>query len=598
MKLSKLYTNKPDLFSPIRFLPGLNVVLAEIRLPENKEKDTHNLGKTTLGKIIDFCLLLQRDKSFFLFKHIDRFRDFVFFLEIELLNGSFITIRRSVEDASKIDFKRHENEQQDFCDLPEISWDHLSVPFKKARELLDSFLNLSDLKPWKYRKIVGYLLRAQEDFQDVFQLKKFKGKHADWKPFLAHLLGFNAQYLINHYEKEDELSSKMSVENIIKNELGGSVKDISKIENILLLKQNDAEQKQLLLDQFDFKKFDKEKTKQIIDKLDADINHFNAERYSIAYNIKKINNSLADDKLLFDSSKAETLFEEAGIVFAGQIRKDFDQLLEFNRSITEERRRYLEEELFELKAELKIINEKISELNNTRIKSLSYLSDSDVFDKYRLVSDELITLKSEISILYIKREHLKRLQELRAQVRIIKRAKEELQIEIENDVEKQNSDHTSQFSTLRIYFNNIIEQVINQQATLKTEQNKEGHVDFIPEINDESERPTSAGSGHSYKKLLCIAFDLSLLRIHLNGKYPRFVFHDGIFESWDNRKKENLLEVIREYSNLGIQHIITLIDSDLPVRSTGSDPVFEDSEIVLRLHDEDESGLLFKMETW
>jgi len=232
MKLSKLYTNKPELFSPIRFLPGLNVVLAEIRLPENKEKDTHNLGKTTLGKVIDFCLLSQRNKSFFLFKHIDRFRDFVFFLEIELLNGSFITIRRSVKDATKIDFKRHDIEQQDFCDLPDISWDHLSVPFERAKELLDSVLNLSDLKPWKYRKISGYLLRTQEDFQDVFQLKKFKGKHADWKPFLAHLLGFNAQSLINHYEKEVELSSKMTEENIIKNGLGGSVKDISKIENI------------------------------------------------------------------------------------------------------------------------------------------------------------------------------------------------------------------------------------------------------------------------------------------------------------------------------------------------------------------------------
>lgn len=48
MKLSKLYANKSELFEPITFVSGLNVVLAEIRLPENKKKDTHNLGKTTL----------------------------------------------------------------------------------------------------------------------------------------------------------------------------------------------------------------------------------------------------------------------------------------------------------------------------------------------------------------------------------------------------------------------------------------------------------------------------------------------------------------------------------------------------------------------
>jgi len=59
MKLSKLYCNKPDLFGPINFQSGLNVVLAEIRLPENRNKDTHNLGKTTLGRMIDFCFLAR-----------------------------------------------------------------------------------------------------------------------------------------------------------------------------------------------------------------------------------------------------------------------------------------------------------------------------------------------------------------------------------------------------------------------------------------------------------------------------------------------------------------------------------------------------------
>src|SRR3546814_5421029 len=81
MKLSRLYSNKPDLFEPVDFVQGLNVIMAEIRLPENREKDTHNLGKTTLGRLLDFGFLAGRDAKFFLFKHLDRFRDFVFFLE-------------------------------------------------------------------------------------------------------------------------------------------------------------------------------------------------------------------------------------------------------------------------------------------------------------------------------------------------------------------------------------------------------------------------------------------------------------------------------------------------------------------------------------
>jgi len=78
MKLSRLYSNKPDLFEPVDFVQGLNVVLAEIRLPENRNKDTHNLGKTTLGRLLDFGFLAKRDPKFFLFKHLELFQEFVF----------------------------------------------------------------------------------------------------------------------------------------------------------------------------------------------------------------------------------------------------------------------------------------------------------------------------------------------------------------------------------------------------------------------------------------------------------------------------------------------------------------------------------------
>jgi uncharacterized protein YydD (DUF2326 family) len=91
---------------------------------------------------------------------------------------------------------------------------------------------------------------------------------------------------------------------------------------------------------------------------------------------------------------------------------------------------------------------------------------------------------------------------------------------------------------------------------------------------------------------------MALLRAHLEEKFPRFAYHDGVFESLDDRKKENLLVVIRQYAELGIQPTITLIDSDLPRRDKESGPVFEPSEIVLTLHDENDDGHLFKMKEW
>jgi uncharacterized protein YydD (DUF2326 family) len=599
MKLSRLYSNSPELLAPVDFTPGLNVVMAEIRLPENRNKDTHNLGKTTLGRLLDFCFLAGRDPKFFLFKHLNLFKDFVFFLEIELADASYVTVRRGVQDASKISFKKHEASHQDFTTLPPSEWDHLEMPFDRARDMLDSLLDWRALKPWHYRKGLGYLLRSQDDYRDVFQLRKFAAAHADWKPFLAHVLGFNAEVVTQHYSKEEELETKEGIAQTIKNELGGSIEDISKIEGILLLKQQEAEKKQKLLDAFDFRSQDKDHTKQLVDDIDERIAALNAERYSLSQNRKKIVASLQDDQILFNPEEAQRLFEEAGVLFKDQIKKDFEQLISFNKAITEERRGYLQEERVEVDGELKRVNAELNTLGKRRSDALSFLSSTDAFNKYKQVSDEMVTLRADITSLERQRGFLHRLQKLRTEIRSLIDERGSLQTQIEADVEQQNSTKDSLFSTIRLFFSEIVEEVIDRKALLSVSPNREGHLEFKAEILDESGNTTSADLGHTYRKLLCIAFDMALLRAHLDVKFPRFVYHDGVFESLDDRKKENLLAVIRRYAELGLQTTITLIDSDLPARSGRAEPsVFDTGEIILILHDEDEQGRLFKMRAW
>ena len=598
MKLSRLYSNKPERFEPVDFVPGLNVVMAEIRLPQNRDKDTHNLGKTTLGRLLDFSFLAKRDSKFFLFKHIDLFKDFVFYLEVELVDGSYLTVRRGVEEATKVSYKKHQASHQDFSSLPTSGWDHLDMPFDRAKELLDGLLDWRMLKPWSYRNGLGYLLRSQDDFRDVFHLRKFASTHADWKPFLAHILGFDARLLALHYEKEEELAKKQSTAQTIKNELGGSIEDISKIEGILLLKQKEAEKKQKLLDAFDFRAQDKDQTKQLVDDIDERIAALNSERYSLNQNRKKILASLEEDQILFNPDEAQRLFEEAGVLFQGQIKKDFQQLIAFNRAITDERRVYLQEDRAEIESELKRVNAELNTLGKRRSDILSFLSGTDVFSKYKQVSDEMVTLRADITSLEQQRGFLHRLQELRTDIRGLVEERGNLQTQIEANVEKQNSDKTSLFSAIRLFFSEIVEDVVDRKALLSVSPNKDGHLEFRAEILDESGNATSADMGHTYRKLLCIAFDMAVLRAHLDDHFPRFVYHDGVFESLDDRKKENLLTVIRRYSELGIQAIITLIDSDLPARTEGENSVFDESEIVLRLHDESDQGRLFKMKTW
>jgi uncharacterized protein YydD (DUF2326 family) len=597
MKPSKLYSNNPELFAPVAFNEGLNVVLAEIRLPENRNRDTHNLGKTTVGRLLDFGFLAKRDSRFFLFRHPDTFDAFVFFLEIELADKSYVTVRRSVAESSRIAFKKHSVRHQDFSKVALSEWDHLDVPFERARELLDSYLGLHFLKPWQFRKLLGYFLRGQDDYGDVFQLRRFAGAHSDWKPSLAHILGFDAKLTVDHYHRERQIEEETHRAETIRQELAGQTGDFGKIDGLILLKKKEAERTQAAIDAFDFRKLDLAETRYVVDDLDKKIATLNNRRYFLMANRKKIISALQEEQILFDPDDASALFAEAGILFVGQVKKDFAQLIEFNRAITEERRGYLQEEQEEIDAELKKISVDLNEFGKRRSETLSYLNEAGSFDRYKADSASLVTLRADIAFLERQRDAIQRLQEYRNRIRRLSEKKAHLVDEIERNVEAQSLDEESVFSRIRVFFNEIVEEVIDAQALLNVRVNQEGHLDFSVELLDDTGTTTSADRGFSYKKLLCIAFDLAILRAHAEEAFPRFAYHDGVFESLDDRKKQNLLGVIRRYTEMGIQSIITLIDSDLPKGADG-DTAFDAKDVVVLLHDEGDQGRLFKMPAW
>ena len=91
-----------------------------------------------------------------------------------------------------------------------------------------------------------------------------------------------------------------------------------------------------------------------------------------------------------------------------------------------------------------------------------------------------------------------------------------------------------------------------------------------------------------------MAFDISVYLAYVKNNYIRFLYHDGGLETLDNRKKVEFLNYVRTIcETTGVQYIITVIDSDIPPKFN-----FDKTEIIVSLHDEGDSGLLFKMPAW
>jgi uncharacterized protein YydD (DUF2326 family) len=596
--LSKLYSNLPGKFEPIEFKPGLNVVLAEIRLPENREKDSHNLGKTTVGRLIDYCLLSEREETFFLFKHEEVFLDFVFYLEVQLFDGTYVTVRRPVTPHSRISIHVHGEKIDPQNRPPRAEWLHVDVPIERATAILDGIFDLSAIKGWPYRKALGYFLRSQEDFHDVFRLFQFSaGKHLYWKPFVAHLLGLDADLIARHYELKEQVDDATQRITTLRAELDIGEKTIDEVNGLIAIRANEIAELEEQLSNFDFSVQEGKVNRALIDEIDTQINSLNKLRYQLGQRAKLIDAALVKNSITFNVEDATRLFEEYQIIFPNQLKTDFNDLINFNHAITEERTKYLRRDRVEIRKQLQEVGNKLAELNSRRVSALKYFSGSNSIQKFRSDSDRLVDIKADQTILSRQRASLERIKLLDGQIAALQIERAESKAEIEDNVAIAGNEASSQYSVIRGHFSSIIKDVIDKDALILTTPNSEGNLDFTVKILNQSGHATSEDEGHTYRKLLCIAFDLAVLRSYLSENFIRFVFHDGAFEQLDPRKRLKLLEVYRLYERLGIQIIVTALDTDLPLDDDNSYEELEEA-VVLRLHDDGEAGLLFKMPRW
>lgn len=595
MKISRIYSNFDQKFYPINFNSGFNVIVGQIHNPSDQKKDAHNLGKSKLAELIDFCFLKGRSKEFFLFKFGDVFEGFEFYMEILLNSGGFVTIKRVVSNHSKISLKRHSESMQDFNNLSKSSWDHFEIPISKAKAILDAYVDLDVLRTWDYRAAVAYCLRSQEDYTDIFKLDQFRGQHISWKPYLGNLLGFDPEPLIRNYELKNDLDSLVKKIDMLKLSLGSALGDQEEILNGHLAAQlNLAEKLNWQLDNLNFNDTDAAYIEQIAGEIDVELDELNKAKYYLAARLRKLQKTyhLGDGKLNVDS--VSQLFCEAGVVFDGQIKKSYQELVDFNRKITIERRDFISQQVDELEDNIRDISGRAQRLHSEKSKKLSYLNSYGVFSKYKEVARNLADVKALIVDIDKKLEVARSLKDVELEQRDTVREKNNVV-----DLIRENRDYVvgSQVGVYKVIKDNFMSfvlDVLDKNGIITAKQNGEGNLDYFAGIIGPNGTITGESDGHSYKKMLCIGFDLAVVAAYSKEKFVKFLYHDGGLETLDDRKKLEFIEFVRTASNIhGIQYFLTVIESDLPAGCK-----FSEHEVVRVLHDDGPSGRLFNLPGW
>lgn len=601
MKLHKLYSNK-ETFKNIQFnLNGLNVIYAEVKTKIEDKTNSHNLGKTLLAEMIDFLLLkkISNRKKHFFYKEsssAEKFNDFVFYLEVLLNTGNYLTIRRDVNANTKISFRLSTKPVTKFN--PPTEWDEESLGIDKARIKLQEYLNFTFFKDktYDYRKSISYSLRRQGDYSDIYKLNKFTGgKDRDWKPFMFDLLGFDGTLLYSKYVDDAKIKQIKEFANNLRSEFNIDETKRDQLVGQIQFKKTELTETSSEVDKFNFYNSDKQLIREGVDDVENKISELNTIAYNLELDINQLKKSIKS-KFAFDVNKVNKLFQEVQIFFPKQLKKDYTELIDFNSKITTERNVLLEETLLSKSNELIEIQEGLKEENKKKEELLSYIQDTDVFNKFKTAQKRLAKLESDLVLL---NEKLSKID------LIIKKDEDKanLKASIDKAVKAiKNLSNTTEknelYTAIRASFGQYYKDIMDEIASISWSVNKEGNVDFetptVQKLEGQIKKATSQGDGYTYKKLLCVTFDLSILTNYSTQSYYKFVYHDDVLANESNGVKIRFLELINSVCETsGIQYILSVIKDDLPTDKENQPIYFSDEQIVLKLNDKDERGTLF-----
>ncbi|WP_411061881.1 DUF2326 domain-containing protein [Vibrio chagasii] len=579
IKLNKLYSSDEDIFPTIEFIDGINVIFASVS--ENKSKSSHSLGKTTLVDIIDFCFLKTIKKGSIL--RNEKLSGQELFLELKLGDKKYLTIKRVVSGKVSLvttSVPYHTTSQ------PNILWEHSNLSLDKAKEILNGLICPSQLveSGFHFRSGLRYCLRKQTNYEETFKVRAGQEPNSSWVPYLGAILGIDAQSINDKFKANKKVDALGNAIKQIKNLPSDSSQSLE--VEIARIEATVARMK-VTSDMFDFKKSDEVVSKELVNEVSTKVSSLTKELYSIDQKLLAINKSLLMD-FYFDLEKTLELFEDVQIHFPNNLKKSYEDLISVNEEMTKGRN----SRLIKSKKEISTHRVKVeSELDCEREKQQKLsqlLLQKDAFKKYKELQSKISNEEQRVATL---KEKLKQLDLVGTLDEKLESAKEDKR---KKGKKLEPATKLSQNGTLKnavTTFSEIAEAILDLDAFFYTELNKEGNLQFDIKLKN----LTSINEGFSYTRVLSAIFDITLLLIHSNESFYRFCYHDGLLESLDDRIKVKLIKVWRDLaSKNGLQFILTVLDSDLPIED-GTRQYFPKNEVIRELNDKGDEGRLFRM---
>jgi uncharacterized protein YydD (DUF2326 family) len=543
MRLSELLIKRGDVeIRSIKFKSGLNLILDKPAIA--KTKSGNSVGKTTVLRLIDFCLGSDGDDIWedSEFKGIKNQEVYGF------LNGSIpVSISLKIEDANRGAHTLHRSFNGGSDGGPTFQIDATRYPQGKSYKgaLKQMLFGVSGDKP-SLRQLVPKFVRSSPKLMSkTLRYLGDYGSTADYEALHLFLFGF---FAVETLEKRLHLTAqkkKLDRDWEVLNRLRGEeeIKQLlihlrREIEEIGLSPEIHGEVPEIAARATVVTEI-RSKAANVV----GDLSRLDAEIASLRMTIRELKNEYSD----VDRKAIEAIYREAQS-YIPKLHHDWSDLVDFIQNLRGRKERFLEAQITELAHDAELEKAQLSKLQQEERKEIGALVESPEFAK-------ALELRADLQ------EKLKRLGSLEQDQNDLKELKDRIAIvdrqmsETPEKVESEKSALTDRLSTFNKYFSQLSKTLYGEQYLLTFEESTNGSLSF-------KLAAVGANVGSGKKASQTAAFDLAYIDFLHEAKinFPYFVCHDGMEQTHANQ----MTALLDEASKIDGQLILATLRDKLP----------------------------------
>lgn len=349
IKSLTIYSNDKEI-RKLEFKLGLNLILNEG--DQKKNKTGNNVGKTTVLKLINYCLG-GNEKEIYKSSESDskENKKIKEFLTNKNVNLKLILYKNLDNPNDEIVIERN------FSNKYIVNGNNVKNK-KKLEELSQELLPDFIKDKMSIRNIIHYYIRYTNiSTQNTLKiLEKFSDNQ--YEPIFLTFLGISPENLKdkkqidkkikenNNFIKKVLEKGKLDLYKSDLNKINEEIKDLNKNRNIFIYKPN-FEENIKKLNEIKLKLFEKIKEKS---KLDLDLKIIKEAEYQLKKGIKNI-----------DTNSVKLLYEEA-MEYSENLNKNWDEFLEYHEKMVAQKVQYITKNIPEINKKIEILDNDIFHL--------------------------------------------------------------------------------------------------------------------------------------------------------------------------------------------------------------------------------------------